>query len=191
MARDEEDAELATLRIAFTLPESRVEQFEGLARDMGTAATTVGKAISVEVVGLPQAGDNLRRLVILRFDSQVSLNAWRGTAEAATWRARLENVAIDKPSLETRKGVEIWFSSSSARYADPPAGWKTALLSIVGLYPTVMVLNALLAPLRGSLPGWFDALLSTCILSALITWPIMPLLTRIFHGWLYPAELGS
>ena len=177
----------ATLRIQLTIPANETQRFEQLAKGMGAAATGVGEATSVDVISLPPQGDNARRLVAVQFQSHAALEQWRASYEAAVWRAGLENVAVERPALQVRNGVEVWFSSSATQYAAPPAPWKMALLSILGLYPTLLALNGLLEPLLRSAPEWLNALLSTCILSALITWPIMPLLTKIFHRWLYPT----
>ncbi|USQ71722.1 hypothetical protein NF552_00175 [Roseomonas mucosa] len=153
---------------------------------MGEAADTSGGAIGVDVVSHGRTGHSDQWLVTVRFETEETLEQWRVSQEAAIWRARLENLASEKPRLKIRNGVEVWFSSSAARYANSPPGYKLAILSIVGLYPTVLVLNTLLAPLARGLPEWLMAFFSVCILSTLITWPIMPLLTRLFHGWLYP-----
>lgn len=45
----------------------------------------------------------------------------------------------------------------------------------------------LLAPVRSRLPPWSATLLTVCVLSALVTWAIMPALTRLFRRWLYPS----
>ncbi|WP_333836040.1 hypothetical protein [Novosphingobium sp.] len=154
---------------------------------MGEAADTTGGAIGVDVVSHGRIGDSDQWLVTVRFEPEETLEQWRAPQAAAVWRARLENLALEKPRLKIRNGVEVWFSSSAARYANSPPGHKLAILSIVGLYPTVLVLNTLLVPLARGLPERLIAFVSVCILSALITWPIMPLLTRLFHGWLYPS----
>ena len=65
----------------------------------------------------------------------------------------------------------------------PPAKWKMALLTWLALLPQVVALGFLLAPLR--LPFVIAAPVSTAIPVALLTWVIMPRLTRLLSRWLY------
>ncbi|WCT74649.1 hypothetical protein PQ455_05315 [Sphingomonas naphthae] len=176
----------AVLRLEFLVPHPRHAEFQRLVEGMGSAATRAHGATGVDAAATGRTGEDERWSVNVLFESEQALARWRGSSDAAKWRARLEGVASEQPLIRVRKGVEIWFSPASA-YADPPPGWKLALLSIVGIYPTTLVLNQLLAPLERSAPEWAIALVSVSILSALVTWLIMPALTRLFHGWLYPA----
>lgn len=57
-----------------------------------------------------------------------------------------------------------------------------ALLTWAGLLPTMIGLAYVFRPLR--LPFLVQAVLSTAMLVAALTWIIMPGLTRALRGWL-------
>ena len=62
---------------------------------------------------------------------------------------------------------------------------KMALVTFLGVLPLTAALPPLFAWL---LPGWHPQLanvLVTALIVTLLTWPVMPLLTRLFALWLY------
>jgi antibiotic biosynthesis monooxygenase (ABM) superfamily enzyme len=91
-------------------------------------------------------------------------------------------------------GLEHLFGLPSPEEADPPAVWKLAAATEAGLAPTVFLVGLLLLQLpfyarwgRSGLWGaWGQVLLSTAICVSLMTWVVMPLLTRVLRRWLYP-----
>jgi len=62
-----------------------------------------------------------------------------------------------------------------------------AIVTMVGVLPTITVLLYLLAPLMMGLPLFARALILGPLMILLMTYIIMPLLTRLFKRWLYPA----
>ena len=56
----------------------------------------------------------------------------------------------------------------------------------VALLPQVIVLALALAPLR--LPFLLDAAVSTAIPVVMLTWVVMPNLTRLLYAWLYAGH---
>jgi antibiotic biosynthesis monooxygenase (ABM) superfamily enzyme len=65
-----------------------------------------------------------------------------------------------------------------------PARWKLAVLTWAGIYPLITVLLWMLGPLLGGLPLPLVTLLLTVVLVSLMTFVVMPLLTRAFGAWL-------
>ena len=59
------------------------------------------------------------------------------------------------------------------------------MLSIVAVYPALVLLVALLAPVTDRVPGPVGLLLVVVILTGLTTAFIVPWLGRRLHGWLH------
>lgn len=76
-------------------------------------------------------------------------------------------------------GLEAWF-----RGPNPPPRWKMALVSWSGVWPTVFMVSTLLNPPLKSLPAFFVVGINTFFIVTLLTWVVMPQLTRWFHPWL-------
>jgi antibiotic biosynthesis monooxygenase (ABM) superfamily enzyme len=71
--------------------------------------------------------------------------------------------------------------------------WKTAMLVLLVLYPTVMTLSRFLGPFfkdMGAEP-WLTMWLSEIVSVALLTYALMPLATRLFTRWLDPIDGAS
>lgn len=64
--------------------------------------------------------------------------------------------------------------------------WKMALLSWIGLWPTVTLTMWIVRPQLASLAVPTQTLIMTAMIVPLMTWVLMPTLTRLFRGWLLP-----
>lgn len=84
------------------------------------------------------------------------------------------------PERRELHGLEAWFQSGGV----PPKPWKMALVTFVGVYP----LTSLLPPFfNWLLPNWHPLLtnvVSTALIVALLTWAVMPPLSRLTARWL-------
>jgi antibiotic biosynthesis monooxygenase (ABM) superfamily enzyme len=123
--------------------------------------------------------------VVYRFASPAQLQRWEGSAEREQWLARGEEL-IDDTSVQRVSGLETWFSLPG-RTAPAPPRWKMALVSLVAIVPLVLAMNVLLLPHFTHLPLVARTLLFSGMLTALMTWVIMPRLTKVFQRFLYGA----
>ena len=95
-----------------------------------------------------------------------------------------EAVSTAGDESQIRTGLETWFTlPDKPAPTKPPAKWKMALVTWLALLPMVIALAYILAPLQ--LPFLANAAVSTAIPVAMLTWVIMPRLTRALYGWLY------
>jgi antibiotic biosynthesis monooxygenase (ABM) superfamily enzyme len=71
--------------------------------------------------------------------------------------------------------------------------WKTAMLVLLVLYPTVMTLSRFLGPVLKDLGAqpWLSMWLSQIVSVAVLTYALMPLATRLFARWLDPIDGAS
>lgn len=125
---------------------------------------------------------------LLQFDSPAHLDGWLKSHERAEWLAKLEGITIDSEEINSLTGMERWFTLPGQGVAQAPPRWKSALLLLVGLYPTSFLMPWLLTPILGSSPAWLTKLLIMIVTIVLMVWGVMPLLTRLFFGWLYPQR---
>jgi antibiotic biosynthesis monooxygenase (ABM) superfamily enzyme len=68
--------------------------------------------------------------------------------------------------------------------------WRTAMLVLCCLYPTVMLLSRFVTPVatRLGLPFWLTLFLSNAVSIALLQWVLVPALSRPFRRWLDPVD---
>ncbi len=63
-----------------------------------------------------------------------------------------------------------------------------ALLTWVALWPTVTAVMYIVRPHLQDLPVALQTAIMTAIIVPVMAWVHMPLLTRLFRGWLFPAR---
>ena len=102
------------------------------------------------------------------------------------------SVTVDDEDVESLTGLEPWFTLPNRVVNRPPARWKMAVLTTLGVYPMLLVLGVVLNPVVGDWPMALRLGASLVLGIPLMTWFIMPGLSRIFFSWLYPEpERGA
>lgn len=126
-------------------------------------------------------------VILLRFATIADLDRWRASAEHADLMREANELSASAEASQVRSGFETWFTlPDMAAPSAPPPAWKMAVLTWVCLLPMVVGLGYLFAPFR--LPFLVEAALSTAIPVSILTWVVMPRLTRMLYTWLYEHE---
>lgn len=125
--------------------------------------------------------------ILVRFESLEAVERWRASPERHALLDRIESMAISDISRQQVAGASVWFEPISVlpSPAAPPPIWKRWVLSVVAVYPTLVLLVALLTPVTDRLPTPVGLLLVVLILTGLNTAIIVPWLGRRLHGWLH------
>jgi uncharacterized protein len=110
------------------------------------------------------------------------------TVGSAGWEGRLEPHA-EEARVEEQCGLETWFTLRPGRSGGPPAPprYKMALVTFLAIYPLILALSYSLFPVLTPLPTPLRPLIVSAILVPLMTWLVMPRMTRVFWPWLFPG----
>ncbi|HSC09182.1 MAG TPA: antibiotic biosynthesis monooxygenase [Steroidobacteraceae bacterium] len=131
-------------------------------------------------------GANSREYTVVdQFIDGQARQSFKASSDYGEWMRRLRELSESDPYIEEQSGLGGWFTPPEAVRASPPAQVKMALVTFLGVLPLTAALPPLFAWL---LPGWHPQLanvLVTALIVTLLTWPVMPLLTRLFALWLY------
>ena len=130
---------------------------------------------------VPAPGSGSREFGILRtFGDESEREAFYAMPLFQAWEAKARRLTEGEPEYRTLHGLEAWFRSPA-----PPPRWKMALVTFAGVYPLTSLLpplfNRLFAPLHPLLIN----VATTGLIVLLLTWVIMPQLTRLARGWLH------
>jgi uncharacterized protein len=90
----------------------------------------------------------------------------------------------DSWSARPLHGLEAWFRSPQ----NPPPRWKMALTTFVGVFPTAAILSLTLGAAIRTWPFILSSVVFNAAMVALLTWVVMPAVTRACHGWLHVNE---
>jgi antibiotic biosynthesis monooxygenase (ABM) superfamily enzyme len=109
----------------------------------------------------------------LEFERQIRLHRDRSHARADSHHSDRQEHARSETS-----------SRGALRY-------KLALLTWAGAYAVISVILQAFGPLMESWPLLARALLLSAMMVAVLTWVVMPMLTRLFRGWLIAGNSPS
>jgi antibiotic biosynthesis monooxygenase (ABM) superfamily enzyme len=90
--------------------------------------------------------------------------------------------------IQRTSGLEAWFTLPGERAIVPPPRWKQLLVTLIGAYPLVVLISAFVMPQLDAWPLLVRSAVLPVVLLTLMTYGVMPLLTRAFRGWLYPRR---
>ena len=149
----------------------------------------------------PGGESSTEYVVIVRFASYDDLRRWEESAERAEWLTRLDPLLAATSTYRTETGLETWFQLPGQRSVVPPPKWKMALLIILAIYPLLLIVLPLMGtvfdvpylgvPITIGSEFVVRTFVTAVILVTLMTWVAMPLLTKLFRGWLYTAPGGE
>jgi uncharacterized protein len=135
----------------------------------------------------PAAGTGGEYRVVYRFDSSAHLRGWLESRERAAWLERAEPHVAGPMRTQFLTGLESWFTLPTQPGAPAPPPYKMAILTWVTIFPLITLVVVVSAPLIGSLPIVPRLAVTTLVTVSLMTWAVMPRVTRLMHRWLYPA----
>lgn len=156
--------------------------FEELARSASKTIASYSGYLGTDVI-TPPPGERIYAIVI-RFADAAALHAWERSPERTTLIAALDALCEPTTQSSIATGMEGWFSAPGLARQAPPR-WKSAVVSFVGAYPTILVLNAFVTPHLGALPAFARAIVLGALICLTLTYALMPLLARWLGRWLY------
>ncbi|GIG02684.1 antibiotic biosynthesis monooxygenase [Catellatospora citrea] len=123
---------------------------------------------------------------VLRFRNGRDLSRWLTSPEREVVVRHLAGIAHEAEPRETTTGMETWFSLPG-RPVLPPPRWKMAIVSFLGVYPCVLVFQLLGAEHLSELPLPLvvRAAILPLLLAPILTYLVMPWLSRALRGFLY------
>ena len=160
-------------------------EFQAALREFFQSSFAHGGVLGATMI-VPPPGSGSREFGIIRsfadererddFYASTLFKAWERKCEPLTetntWRHRQLH------------GLEAWFRSGH----NPPPRWKMAVATFCGVYLVTTILGRTLGP---AIKSWHfllsGALFNACVV-VLLTWAVMPLMTRVLHRWLHQSE---
>ncbi len=134
----------------------------------------------------PLPGDRNRSYGILRsFESERDRDAFYQSERFKQWEQMVAPLVEDDYQRRNLDGLEAFFSDPN-RIVQPPM-WKMAMVTWLGVWPSVFVVTSLGGRwLLSDWPFWLAVGIETGLVVALLTWIVMPMLTRLMKPWLIP-----
>ncbi|MFB6769980.1 antibiotic biosynthesis monooxygenase [Streptomyces sp. NPDC056337] len=177
-----ESAEPVTVVYTWEVTPGRETEFEQWAHGLERAAAAFPGHRGVTWLR-PESGDHQYHAVV-RFADTRSLERWITSPERAAWQERVGNAGHPAHPRLTTTGLETWFNVPGGS-APPPARWKMSLVTIIAVYPFALLYDGLVAEYFRTWPLAWRTLVFPVVLAPLLTYAVMPLLSRLLRRWLY------
>jgi uncharacterized protein len=176
-------SEPITTQVSRFVPAGKAARFEELLRDVIAAARGFEGHLGVDVLR-PEGGGEYR--IIFRYRGPAEHAAWMRSPDRRRLVARIDELLDDAGGGEVRsvEGWEGWFVEPGYAPPAPPRKWKMAAITFVALYPIVLVLVRGLRPLTENWQLEVGLLLTIGLSVPLMTWLVMPALTKRLGPWL-------
>jgi uncharacterized protein len=158
--------------------------YEGFLAGISGAARAFPGYLGIEDFR-PTPGGGGEYRIVYRFDSAAHLQGWLDSPEHAAWLQRAEPHVAGPMRTQVLTGLEGWFTLPTQPGTPPPPS-KMALVTWATIFPLITLVVVATTPLVGSLPLVVRLAITTGVTVPLMTWVVMPRVTRLLGRWLYP-----
>jgi uncharacterized protein len=175
-----------TVSITRTVPPERAREFAAWARAGEDLLRESPGYLGSGWVRPDEQSDEWHML--FRFADAASLERWESSEERRWWISTARGLAEDARQ-ERLTGIEGWFDTPRRVETVPattptPPRWKQMIAIMLVFYPLSLATNAALAPIGSDWPLWMRVLALVVIVSPLMTYLGLPLITRALRPWL-------
>lgn len=133
----------------------------------------------------PSNATNGEYVIIYKYDSYEHACGWEKSPERKEWLAKVKAISVGEDKRKRVTGLEFWFDLPSISVALVPVKHKMALVLFCVVYLMVLTLATLFEPILHNLPFWAKLLFIIPTQVILMTYVIMPNVTKLLKSWLY------
>jgi hypothetical protein len=179
----EQEDQFVTIVISQIVKPGCESAYEAWLRDITNVSKTYIGHLGTNVIR-PQPGVRPEYVIIFRFDGYENLKLWMTSRDREYWLTQAQHLVQSDPHIQQINGLAAWFSLPNQPLKTPPR-YKTALLTWAVVYVLINLLNTLLTPMLRNLPPLIISLIISAIMVGLLTYIVMPWVSRLFSSWLY------
>jgi antibiotic biosynthesis monooxygenase (ABM) superfamily enzyme len=156
------------------------EEFAYALREFARESLRESGTTGVHLIA-PVPGSNGCEYGILRsFESEEASRRFYDSEIFHHWQQRVSDLVIGDSLVRRLHGLEAFFQDSKRG----PPRWKMAIITWLGVFPSVLLWSRVLPQFLGSLPNHLVVAIVNVFVVVTLTWAVMPLLTKHFSGWL-------
>jgi uncharacterized protein len=98
------------------------------------------------------------------------------------WQEQVADLVVGEPVRRRLHGLEAFFQNS--RQAPPPR-WKMAIVTWLGVFPSVLLWSSILPQVLTGLPYLVVVAIVNVFVVVTLAWGVIPVLTKFLAGWLH------
>ena len=194
--RDEDEGPV-TFAIARRAKSGKTEEFERWLDDIIHEAMKFKGHMGVNIIR-PSSMSNPEYVIILRFDNFENLEKWEKSEIRKKWIEKGKDLIEGKAKMEKQTGLEFWFTPASAKAStaveqqqqqQQPPRYKMAIVVTGIIFVLVSTLLPRVEQATVGLPVLLSTFVGVAIMVLLMTYVIMPSVTRLLRPWLVKKRL--
>lgn len=164
----------------------REREFEEWVSGILAAANEFPGYLGSEVLRPSDDSQDDEYKIVFRFDHASNLHAWERSEERQHWLRKSRPLLHEEERVQVLTGLETWFTLPSKTGEPAPPRYKMAIVTWLAVFPVVAIIFSLFGQWLSLLPTLLRTLVFTAVMVTLMTFVIMPRVTRLFSFWLYP-----
>ncbi len=183
--------EPVTVIIRRRVKPGREAEYEAWLQRLQTEARTLPGYLGV-TTQRPASNGPREYVSAVRFDSLQNLQAFEASEMRARHLAEVAPLVQGDAVWERMTGLEFWFSTPPGTVVPQPSRPRMALVMVAVVFTLVLVIgsavNTAFAALPFATPYPLRLLVTVAIEVLLMTYWLMPVLTRRLARWIYPSH---
>ncbi|MEC4807196.1 MAG: antibiotic biosynthesis monooxygenase [Jaaginema sp. PMC 1079.18] len=180
----EEQNQYVTAVITHRVRSGRETGYEAWIRGISADARQFAGHLGVNILR-PQPGASSDYVIVLQFASCPHLDDWLNSDIRKGWIERVQPLIHEPESIQVLTGLEGWFQLPTQTSPKAPKRYKQAILIWVGVMIVSLLVSPWIAPFLEPLPWILRSAINAAITVFLLSYAIMPHLSRWFTDWLF------
>mgnify|MGYP000060337231 FL=1 len=181
--------EPVTLVISKVVKPNKNDAYEIWAQGINKVIKRFDGFIGVDVIR-PRDHSHNEYVVIIRFENIDALNKWQSSPICRSWLSNAEELIETQSKYQKSDDLEFWFTlpdqNLDLTVPQNPPYYKKVVVGILSVYPLIMLSNIFIAPYTTELPYLLRVLVSVIVISSLMSYPMIPWISKLLGFWLYP-----
>jgi uncharacterized protein len=197
LAHDQENGPI-TVIVTRTAKKGRIKEFEDWMEGIVHESLKFEGHLGVNVIR-PVEQSRPEYVIIFRFNTLDNLLKWERSRARKEWLEKSKNVVEGEDKVQKLTGLEFWFTPRLAHQVESeadnnevsdqpvnlPPRYKMAIVTAGIVFVLLNTLIPQIEQLTTPLPLLLSSLLGVLIMVLLMTYLIMPSVTRLLKPWLY------
>ncbi|HEY9081267.1 antibiotic biosynthesis monooxygenase [Magnetovibrio sp.] len=190
MTKEQAASAPVTVSVARRILPGREQDYEDWITGVSVAAAKFTGHQGINIIRPNQEGSG-EYVLIYRFDSYEHGRAWEESDVRAFWMAKLDGMAEGEATYKKVTGLEFWFDLPVIPIAARPSPHKMALILVITVFLLVYPMQAYVGPLMGDIPLWAKVFCVVLFQVLMLTYVVMPRVTKLLKSWLYTIDRSS
>lgn len=200
LAHDQDDGPI-TVIVTRTAKKGKIKEFEDWMDGIVHESLKYEGHLGVDVIR-PVEQSKPEYVIIFRFNTLDNLLKWEKSQARKDWLEKSKDVVEGEDKVEKLTGLEFWFTPHSPHLVkreannnevtsppmNVPPRYKMAIVTVGIIFVLLYTLIPPIRQLTETLPLLLSDLLGVIIMVLLMTYLIMPSVTRLLKPWLYKKK---